>query len=285
MAGRHIRRPANTVEWRCDADIDFEIGDLLFYDTSVEYVKPMADFTWDTSEEITRRNAIPYFVGVAAEKRTGREANDSTMIVESGCVFSMPMTSGTPVVGTLLGFEKASGDTLESQTLQIVTDPADAIGYCVKRYTAATTTVECVLFSPYDSEGGLMGRVKEVSFFADETVLAAAGNVVTDWTFKQNVSLIDARGILVVPPGTANAVLTFKNGATTLQSSSSDITLTLATAGAAGAVSSATLVGADSAKHLLAHDDTFDIVSDGGATGTGKAIVIVRYLITPGLET
>lgn len=279
-AHRLLRRIPRQLEWRVDADIDFEVGDLMFYATStqahatVEYVYPMADFVWDASEEVTRRNAVPYFIGVAMERRTGREFHDTTCMVASGCHFLMPMTSGTPLVGTLLGFEKASGNTLLSAKLQIVTDIADAIGYCVKRYTAATTTVECILFSPFDVEGGLASRVHFLTFGACD--LIAAADMVTNFLFKKRVKLLSITSIERTA-ATANSVLTVKNAANSL-----DDTHTV-TATGVGTYLRTEIVDAN-AYDLFYHDDAMDIACDGTASA-GTADVIIEYMDMPVLET
>lgn len=279
-AHRLLGRIPRQLEWRVDADIDFEVGDLMFYATStqahatVEYVYPMADFIWDASEEVTRRNAVPYFIGVAQERRTGREFHDTTCLVNSGCHFLMPMTSGTPLIGTLLGFEKAAGNTLLSAKLQIVTDIADAIGYCVKRYTAATTTVECILFSNFDIEGGLMARRHFLTFGACD--LNAAADLVTNWLFKSRVKLLSITSIERTA-ATANSVLTVKNGANSL-----DDTHTV-TATGVGTYLRTEIVDAN-AYDLFYHDDAMDIACDGTASA-GTADVIVEYMDMPVLET
>jgi len=281
-AHRLLRRIPRQLEWRVDADIDFEVGDLMFYATStqahatVEYVYPMADFIWDTSEEVTRRNAVPYFIGVAMERRTGREFHDTTCMVASGCHFLMPMTSGTPLVGTLLGFEKASGNTLLSAKLQIVTDPADAIGYCVKRYTAATTTVECILFSPFDIEGGLASRVHTMTFNVPGALHIGASNLLLNLTFKKRVKLLSLASIETAA-ATLSTIYTIKNGANSL-----DDTHTV-TATGVGTYLRTEIVDAN-AYDLFYHDDPMDILSGGQATA-GECTLILEYMDMPVLET
>lgn len=266
MGYNYLRRNERLTEWPVLATTAIALGDMLYYDgTSVH---PMAAFTWDSSEEVTRRNARSCFVGVSMEARTGRELAASTIVGGSGGIYSLTLTSATPKVGTLVGFDSASS-LLLNQTLQVVTDPADAIGYCVKRYTAATTTVECVLFSSMDNEGGLMGRARYLTFYGD---LNAAADIVTNWTFKQRVKLLSVSSIEGI--GTSgNSVLTLKNGANSL-----DDTHTV-TAAAVGTFLRTAIADANE-YDIFEHDDAFDIACGGQATA-GYANVIIEYMPLP----
>lgn len=269
---RHIRRPGRTIEYPIDADVAIAVGDLMFWDKASGYAEPISAFTWDASEEVTRRNATSTFAGVSKEARTGRETHDSSMILDSGCVFTMPMTSGTPVIGTLLGFKKASGNTLEPQKLTIVTDIADAIGYCIKRYTVATTTVECILFSPYDVEGGLQSRVKYLPLYVQATLYAAGGNWMLNWTFKHRVKLL-AISSVEVEALTGDAVVTLVNGTDDL-----DDTHTI-TATAVGTVLRTTIEDAN-AFDIFEHDDPLDITASNAASA-GSAQLMIEYMDMP----
>ena len=264
---RHLYRAPRLVEYPVSKDVDFEVGDLMWWDASAGYAKPLADFTWDTNEETTRRNALSQFIGVAMERRTGKEGNDSTMVVPSGCVFEFALTSATPTIGTLLGFEKATGNNLESQKLQVVTDLADAVGYCVKRYTSATTTVQCVLFSPYDVEGGLQSRADFLTLGACD--LNAAANILSGWTFKRRVKLLSITSVERTA-ATLNSVLTMYNGANAL-----DDTHTVTATGVGTALR--TTISDANNYDLFQHDDTLRIACGGQATA-GTADVIIEYM-------
>ena len=276
----HIRRPARLLEWPVLKSVDFELGDMLWFDAADSlgnghYVYPLHDFTWDTDEATTRRNCMPYFVGVAVERRTGKEDHDTVMVVPSGCVFEMPCESATPVIGTLLGFSQdGSNQYLDSDQLEVVTDIADAVGYCVKRYTAATTTVECVLFSPYDVEGGLASRQHFLTFGACD--LNAAADIVTNFTFKKRVKLLSITTV-ERSAATGNSVLTVKNGANSL-----DDTHTVTATGVGTVLRTA--ISDANGYDIFAHDDQMDIACDGTASA-GTADVIIEYMDLPGLET
>ncbi|RMF20644.1 MAG: hypothetical protein D6760_11115 [Deltaproteobacteria bacterium] len=271
-----IKRVLRELKWPVSTSAAFDVGDLLWYDSTNGTLDKLSNFTWDTDETTTRRNAMSRFVGISQSAFDGSQiATPADIAVPSYCLATMTITSATPKIGDLVGFEKASGNNLEDQKLQVVTDIADAIGYVVKRYTSATTKADVVLISNFDTEGGLQSRMKRETLFVGSTT--TAGDLVTNWTFGRRVKLLKAHAI-VTSAYTGTDVLTFKNGASTLQSGASDITLSVT--GSVGAVVSATLAGADSSLDIFEHDDQFDVVSDGAST-SGSAAVIIEYMPWP----
>ena len=260
MANKAIRRQARLLEWPVAKAESFSVGDLLFFDASASTptVRPLADVTWDTDEETTRRNAISQFVGIAQERRSGKEDHDSTIVVPTACIYELAMTSGTPKIGTLIGPESDGSSALYSGTVQIVSDPADAIGYCVKRYTSATTTVEAMVFSVYDSEmRGLQGLVKQLPFVVANVTSSA--NILLNHTFGRRVKLLSITTVEATAC-TGDTVLTLKNGSNSL-----DDTHTI-TATAEGTVLSTAISDAND-YDIFEHDDQLDITSDAGASG------------------
>jgi len=276
---RKFRRISRDQVWPVDKTEVFDVGDLLVYnsatvldDASTGSIEKAGDVTWDTSEEVTRRNAASQFVGLSLETRDGKDDHDSEILVPSACVALMPMTSGTPKIGTLLGFEKASGNALEDAKLQIVTYPADAIGYCVKRYTAATTEVECVLISPFDeATRGMQNLIKRIAF--GPQLHTGAADLLTNFTFGQRVKLIDITTVVTVLTAGAG-VLTLRNGANSLND-----THTVADASPIGAVAT-TAINDASSYDIFEHNDPLDIASDGVPTA-GEVQVILRYMPLP----
>lgn len=269
MADIHrLLRPLGQITLPCDNEQAFNVGDMLWWDSTNGYLDQLSDYTY-SAEETNRRDLKSVFAGVALEARTGKETNDSTMVIATSGVFEMPMTSGTPVIGTLLGFEKASGSTMEDQKLQIVTDMADAIGYCVKRYTAATTTVECALFSAFDPLWRTLSS-KFLSFGACN--LVAAADIVTNWLFKARVKLLSITSIERTA-ATANSVITVKNGSNSL-----DDTHTV-TATAVGTFLRTAFADAND-YDIFEHDGAMDIACDGTASA-GTADLIIEYMELP----
>lgn len=272
-----ILRQGRLTEWPVIAGVDFEVGDLLYYDTATGGVKPMADYTWATSDSATRKLAKPCFVGVATETRTGKELVNTTTVVSSGGIYSFTMVSGTPMIGTLLGVDGNGSSTLYSTVLEIVTDIKDAIGYCTKKYAAATTTVECVLFSAYDAESGLDGRIKTVSFAPSDAVLGTSGNLVNGFTFAQMVKLTRVQVVHTVAVD-ATSVITLKNGSNALD----DTVSVGSTASAVGYVQSQAISDANG-YDIFDADDTLVIHTDGACT-TGSVQLLIDYFSLPKLS-
>jgi len=83
------------------------------------------------------------FLGVAKDKRLAGETSTgetSKRIVVTDGVFDMGCASTTWAVGDLIGaVEAGSGTALEDDLVAKVTDPALAIGVCVKEGTSVTT--------------------------------------------------------------------------------------------------------------------------------------------------
>lgn len=275
--------------WPVIATVSFDVGDLLWYDSANSTVKKLSDFTWDSTDgsaigsatSITRRNAIPRFVGVALEARTGREPFAGTIDVATSPIVSAEITSATPKIGTLVGFAKASGNTLENQKLVAVVDPADACGIVVKRYTSATTQAEVRLFSAHDF-GGLQGRIKQVTFTAATTLMNSGANavLVNDYSFRSRVKIVAADWhTSVVLAGITNFVL--YNGANALDDKIT-VTTTSTPAGGDGTVAgSLTRAFIDDATSydLFEHDDLLDIKIETARTGGGD--LIIHYIDMP----
>lgn len=83
------------------------------------------------------------FLGVAADQRLATETStgdSSRRTVVAEGVFDLPCASTTWAVGDLIGaVEASSGTALEDEVVAKVTDPALAIGVCVKAATSSTT--------------------------------------------------------------------------------------------------------------------------------------------------
>lgn len=255
-----------------------EVGDLLYYNGTT--LKPMSAFTWDTSEEVTRRSALPRFAGVAdfAWNPTDNKF-DKTVQVPHSAIFEMGYTgSQIPKRGTLLGFSKDSGGNyLYDQTLEKVIDVRDAIGYCAKDYSAAPSTVLCVLFSDYDNPHPLSSRTHSMNLWVTAAIVqAGGGTLLTSFTFGKRVKLTRASAVTSVVPATNPVVFTFKNAANAI-----DDTLSIVVAGAA--VGKVTTVTFDDANgyDFFAHNDAFNITTSSDSTGNPTQNLIIDYMDIP----
>lgn len=254
-----------------------EPGDLLYYDGTT--LKPLSAFTWDTSEAITRKAAMPRFVGVSNfDWNSTNNKFNRTMQVEHGAVFEMGFSgSGIPKVGTLLGFSSASS-LLKDQTLVKVKDVRDAVGYCVKDYSSAPSTILCALFSSFDLAAGLASRIHTIQFPCSAALVSAGGNIVNGYVFGKRVKITNASATLLVAISVADITVTLKNGANAI-----DDTLVIANSGsAAGGITFKTIDDSSGYDFFAAKDTLVAAVSSGTTSATSPCFTLtIEYMDIP----
>ena len=122
-----------------------EVGDLLWWDSSTNTVKPASDFTYGASLEATQRAFKAKFVGVAMDR--SRSGDTTDVQVNAAGIVEFVCASATFDIGDLIGVDdNAGGDTLTDQQVIAVTDPSLALGKVNKREGSAVTTIEFELF-------------------------------------------------------------------------------------------------------------------------------------------
>lgn len=146
MAITEVLPDCKTIEVTFPASTAFTPGDLL-YDASGTPTKASGQ-TDQTSESANQALFASNFLGVSADKRLATETVAQKRVVIADGVFDITCPSTTWAVGDLIGAsENGDGNALLDQQVERVTDPALAIGYCVKATAAATTTVRARLIS------------------------------------------------------------------------------------------------------------------------------------------
>lgn len=130
-----------------DGSIAVSVYDLMFHDTND--VKPASSQADQSSEDANQRLFAPRFAGLAGDARTASDTDAvAAFPVITDAVVEMDCASSAWEFGDLVTVDEASGGTaLENQKLVKTTDPALAIGYCVKREGSATTRVRARLIS------------------------------------------------------------------------------------------------------------------------------------------
>lgn len=254
----------------------FEKGDMLYWDVTNNIVKAAGQFTWTTSEVVTRSNFKQYYIGIAGEaNKSDRPAR--LVKVCTDVILDMLMTSSTAAISadaatSLVGPEKASGNTLEPQKLQIVQDPAEAIGAVVRRYTSATTqpTVRLTAVHIAGNIPIAQNRVAQIWVAA-----VTSGDKLTNMTAKEFFG--GAAEVLKVmfhettAIASAAAIMNLEKGTTDLTA------LTVPVTGAAiGRVTGATM--AADANRIFGPNDTISLESSQGTTGAGNLYVLYRPL-------
>jgi hypothetical protein len=137
--------PLDIVTAAYDGSIAVEVGDLMFYDT--DDAKPAASQADAGSEAANQAAFAPKFLGVSCERKLSTAPTDD-IDVAVDAIREMPCASEAYEIGDMVTVdEAASGTALENQKLVKTTDVTKAIGYAVKRYASATTTVLVRLMS------------------------------------------------------------------------------------------------------------------------------------------
>lgn len=133
--------PIQEAQFAFDGTIAVAVGDLMFHDTND--VKPASSQADGGSEALNQAAFAPLFAGLARDARTVSETTAVTAFpVATDVVVEMPCASDTYEVGDRVTvLESAGGIALENQKLTKTTDETLAIGYALKRYGSATTTV------------------------------------------------------------------------------------------------------------------------------------------------
>jgi len=116
-----------------------ECGDLIWWDEANDITVSAADFPWHVDEATTQREFARVFLGVSMDAAAKDKADDIRVAKWTGARY--PMSSGTVVKDDFLCPEKASGNALEPQKVQVTTDPLAAIAKALSSGTAQTSVL------------------------------------------------------------------------------------------------------------------------------------------------
>lgn len=276
LLGTKDPRPDGALHFAVDAAVDFLPGDMVFHDA--DDVKPAHDLTWDTDEATTRKKFCAKFAGISLDKATTTSTEEA--LVQTAGIVKLANTSTTFEVGDMVGPEKdAGGNYLDSNKVEKVTDPAEAIGWVVERAAAAVTEVWVYLMPAAVRKG--LAPTKQHLNFGGTLSLTATGNLVVNFTFGKRVKL--TRMICVVTTLVAadsiSPVVAYKNG-----SNSGDDTVTLVEADAVGAIKEVAISDANN-YDVFDADDQLDIVcsvaAEDSESAAGACFVILEFVDLP----
>lgn len=252
------------------------IGDMVFHEA--DDVRKAYSFTWDTDEATTRKKFCAKFAGISLDKSEATDADEVRVATEG--VHELPCTSTAYECGDLFGPEKDTGNYLDSDLLEKVSDPAEAIGWAVERTTAAKTTVKVELY-PAVFKGSIASlRVEDIHIGNTIVLKTVDDPAVTNWLLPYRCKIIAMKAIVdeLVAADSVGPIVSYRNG-----SNVGDDTLTFAEADARGAVKS---VAVDDANDydMFDVDDALDIycstagVDSGTETGTAHMILrVIKY--------
>lgn len=145
--------PASIREFSVDASVTIEIGDLVWLDT--DDIKPASNTAcWTGSLAGTQGKLAEKFAGVAMSRLESTAAG--TVRVATRGVFKFPLgTATTWEVGALIGgVRDGSNNYLLDQQVDVVTEPALALGKATKRATVSSSEIEFEIVGRTAAGGG-----------------------------------------------------------------------------------------------------------------------------------
>lgn len=131
------------------ADAVINAGDPVYFDTTANAIKQVSAFTFTTSNAATRRDIKRHFAGIALNShRSGDPADVLPVAVIAECDATVASATYNPK--DLVGLT-GNAVALLNTSLSAVTDPAEAIGTIMRRYSSAVTTARVYI------HGSVMG--------------------------------------------------------------------------------------------------------------------------------
>lgn len=140
-----------TAKWK--GGVAVAMGDFVFADAGdSNYDKPISSLTWNTNEATTRVDLQPVFRGIADVRRTTAQTADGTEVTDGPILCSGEFTYPCAALGSaakpgdLVGPEKASGNALENQKVQVVSAANEAIGKVTRHAAVGATELTFELY-------------------------------------------------------------------------------------------------------------------------------------------
>lgn len=126
-------------------------GDMLFlYQYSLyDHVKPAADITWNSSLATTQADFAALFLGIAYEASASGETDPISVDVSAESVYYFDVASSAYDIGDPLGPDKASGNALLSQTLEIAAITS-SVAQAQEQKTSAVTRLKVSFASAFN---------------------------------------------------------------------------------------------------------------------------------------
>ncbi len=140
MGDERFRKPGGQVPMPVLSATVIAHGNMVYYDTGDDTIKPATSLAWNTSEALTQADYSPIHCGIALEASANGETDDVLVDFDENHIFELPLASGTARnIGDLLGI-----NTNGSNAVLMELDTAVAAGanfIVVKAATATDTSV------------------------------------------------------------------------------------------------------------------------------------------------
>lgn len=255
--------------WPVRADEPFDVGDLLWWDSSNVSVRKASTFTYDTSDALTRRQFKRLFVGVSNMKHQSGDVAGLCPVIKSGELESS-IASTTAAAGQLFG-PYAASSLLVNQQIVKVTDPAEAIGEAIRNYSSATTTMKIQFSSILASFVAPVGaRTVQIAGIAPITAADLLTNIPVENLFGGAAEVLAFGFIEGVAVSVTPIVANLENNATNLAN------LTVPVAGAAIGRYTEADMSADAAR-VFAPGSTVSIEVSTAPAATASGTFYIRF--------
>lgn len=249
-----VMQPVASATAVADGDLCAVVADLLV---------PAGSFTWDTDETTTRRAFAAAFLGRSAQDKDADEnvfghgsAFALKVRVDTAGVYRYAVAAGTYKLYDLVGPKKQSGDLLESQTLQVVTDPSQAIGQVVGGEGVNPGYCDVKLLSRKMQSSVSVEAPVQVLSFPVSLADVADGDVVTGYTPGFAGEILSVSFVVTDPVTTGSKAADLNLEINTTNVTGGVVAITSATATPLGKVIAGTAV---TAANVFDDNDTISV--------------------------
>lgn len=279
-SAQHQRGDARSVQLTIDSTKACNVGDAIGVSAGAAVLA--SEETWVTDVHITRRNFAKKFVGCSAQAKDADEdivgngdANALKLRVDCGGVIRVAVADDDYVIGDMIGPKKATGNNLEDDLYELVTDEREATHKVAGREGTDPGYVDAEILSRVMSPAPPTSDVMELTFPIDLVGITNA-DVLTNYTpgFDGDIIGFDFVVNKPVTTGSKTAALNLEIGTTDV--TGGVLTITSAAATPLGKVISATDITADNS---FTATDTISIEATAVTAfveGTGSLRLKVR---------
>ncbi len=247
-------------------------GDMLWLNT--DDVRPVNDngvtsygYTWDTSLAVTAKQFRTRFVGVAmADSLVGK--SDEIPVATAG-IFEFACAAATFEVGDFVcPDDNATPNQLLNQQVIECTDPRQAIGRVVKRYSSNTTTVLVEIFPVASGNGGGIPKVEIIPIASPN--ICTSGDVVTGFVFGRRMMVLEWETFVDETLSANETTITFEKDTV-------DLTETVVIAASAPIGAKDSTAVSTAGEGLFESDSVLDVETNGACSTGVVSIHAIAY--------
>jgi hypothetical protein len=254
-----------------EGDLCAVVADLLV---------PAASFTWDTDLATTRKAFAAAFLGRAAQEKDAAEnvfgnGGDFKLKVrtDTAGVYRYQVADATYKLYDYLAPKKQSGNALESQILELVTDPAQAIAQVVGGEGTNPGSLDAKLLSAKARQSPEDAQIQLIALPINLASLTNA-DVLTNYTPGFAGEILSVDFVVETPVTTAAKAATLNVEINTTDITGGVVSLTSANATPLGKVIAGTAV---TANNVFDNNDTISVEATGvTAFSEGRGVLQIK---------